>query len=94
LKVLNPLVRSEPSRIKNYRIILWTCTRKYSQPHQIAPTFILQKKQSLFEYVNLNRKRLTDNTSNLASVLASDPAYNICTVLTFVQEILAGMTLV
>lgn len=58
-------------------------------PNLINSTdFYTSKKQSLFEYVNLNRKRLTDSTNNLVSVLSSDPAYNICVTLTFVQEIL------
>lgn len=54
----------------------------------ISTNFYTSKKQSLFEYVSLNRKRLTDSTNNLVSVLSSDPAYNICVTLTFVQEIL------
>ncbi len=45
------------------------------------------KKQSLFDYISANRKRLTDSTTNLVSVLATDPAYNICSSLTFVHEI-------
>ena len=53
-----------------------------------SPNFYTSKKLSLFEYVNMNRKRLTDSTSNLVSVLSSDPAYNICVSLTFVKEIL------
>jgi len=58
-------------------------------PNLINSTnFYTSKKQSLFEYVNLNRKRLTDGSTNLVSVLSSDPAYNICVTLTFVQEIL------
>jgi hypothetical protein len=58
-------------------------------PNLINSTnFYTSRKLSLFEYVNMNRKRLTDSTSNLVSVLSSDPAYNICRALTFVQEIL------
>jgi hypothetical protein len=58
-------------------------------PNLINSTnFYTSKKQSLFEYVNLNRKRLTDSTTNLATILSSDPAYNLCLSLTFVQEIL------
>jgi len=58
-------------------------------PNLINSTnFYTSKKQGLFEYVNLNRKRLTDSTTNLVSVLSSDAAYNICVTLTFVQEIL------
>ena len=57
-------------------------------PNLINSTnFYTSKKQSLFEYVHMNRKRLTDTTSNLVSVLSSDPAYNICVSLRFVQEI-------
>ena len=36
----------------------------------------------------MNRKRFTDTTNNLVSVLSTDPAYNICMSLTFVKEIL------
>jgi hypothetical protein len=58
-------------------------------PNLINSTnFYTTKKQSLFEFVNLNKKRLTDSTNNLVSVLSSDPAYNICITLTFVQEII------
>jgi len=59
-------------------------------PNLINSTnFYTSKKLSLFEYVNMNRKRLTDTTSNLVSVLSSDPAYYICVSLGFVQEILS-----
>src|SRR4029079_10439019 len=34
------------------------------------------KKQRLFEYLEANRKRTTDSTTNLVGVLASDPAFN------------------
>jgi hypothetical protein len=58
-------------------------------PNLINSTnFYTSKKISLFEYVNMNGKRLTDSTSNLVSVLSTDPAYNICVSLGFVQEIL------
>jgi hypothetical protein len=58
-------------------------------PNLINSTnFYTSKKQSLFEYVALNRKRLTDSTTNLATLLSSDPAYNFCVPLTFVGEIL------
>src|SRR6187402_1038609 len=58
-------------------------------PNLINSTnFYTSKKQSLFEYVNMNRKRFTDTTNNLVSVLSTDPAYNICMSLTFVKEIL------
>jgi hypothetical protein len=46
------------------------------------------KKQQLFEYINMNRKRLTDSTSNQLAVLASDPSLNICRGLVYVGEIL------
>lgn len=54
-----------------------------------STNFYTSKKQMLFEYVHMNQKRLTDTMSNLVSVLSSDPAYNICTTLTFVQEIIS-----
>lgn len=46
------------------------------------------KKQKLFEYIESNMKRTTDTTSDLFTVLASDPAYNICNSLTYVKEII------
>jgi len=59
-------------------------------PNLINSTnFYTAKKQRLFEYIYINRKRLTDSTSNLVSVLATDPAYNISVSLTFVKEILS-----
>jgi hypothetical protein len=58
-------------------------------PSLIANTnFYTSKKQILFEYVYQNRKRLTDSTTNLVSVLSTDQAFNISTSLNFVQEIL------
>ena len=58
-------------------------------PNLINSTnFYTSKKLGLFEYVNMNRERLTDTTNNLASVLSSETAYNICVSLGFVQEIL------
>ena len=58
-------------------------------PNLINSTdFYTLKKQNLFQYVALNQKRLTDTTSTLVEVLSTDQAYNICTSLTFVQEIL------
>ena len=47
------------------------------------------KKQRLFEYLEANRKRITDSTTNLVGLLASDPAFNICRSLTFVSQILS-----
>ena len=58
-------------------------------PNLINSTnFYTSKKQQLFDYVAINRKRLTDSTTNLSSVLSSDQAYNMCVSLTFVQEII------
>ena len=58
-------------------------------PNLINSTnFYTSKKQNLFQYVALNRKRVTDSTTNLVSVLSTDEAYNMCVSLTFVQEIL------
>ena len=54
-----------------------------------STNFYTAKKQSLFDYVAANRKRLTDTTTNLVSVLSTDHAYNICSSLTFVREILS-----
>jgi len=57
-------------------------------PNLLGSTnFYTAKKQKLFDYVAENRKRLTDSTNNLLAVLASEQAYNICSSLTFVQEI-------
>ena len=53
-----------------------------------STNFYTSKKEILFGYIHMNRKRLTDTTSNLVAVLSTDPAYNICLSLRFVQEIL------
>lgn len=45
------------------------------------------KKQRLFDHIDANRKRLTDSTTNLLTAMASDPSYNICLSLTFINEI-------
>jgi hypothetical protein len=47
------------------------------------------RKQKLFEFIAANRKRTTDTTTNLTRVLETDEAFNICTSLTYVDEILA-----
>jgi hypothetical protein len=58
-------------------------------PNLINSTnFYTLKKQRLFDFVAVNRKRLTDSTDNLVTVLSTDQAYNICQTLTFVDEIL------
>lgn len=58
-------------------------------PNLINSTnFYTLKKQRLFDFVAVNRKRLTDRTDNLATILSTDQAYNICQTLTFVDEIL------
>ena len=58
-------------------------------PNLINSTnFYTSKKQGLFEFVAANKKRLTDSTDNLVTILSSDQAYNICQTLTFVDEIL------
>ena len=58
-------------------------------PNLINSTnYYTSKKQSLFEYVALNRKRVTDSTTNLATIFSLDPAYNFCVPLTFVGEII------
>ena len=46
------------------------------------------KKEKLFDFIDSNRKRTSDSTSDLFSVLASDRAFNICNSLTFVKQIL------
>jgi hypothetical protein len=45
------------------------------------------KKQRLFEYVAANIKRMSDSTTNLLAVLATDQSYAICITLTSVKEI-------
>jgi len=54
-----------------------------------STNFYTSKKQRLFDYISVNRKRLTDSTNNLSEVLATEQAYNISQTLTFVNEILA-----
>jgi hypothetical protein len=45
------------------------------------------RKEKLFDYIESNTKRTSDTTTDLLSVLASDPAHNICNSLTFVKQI-------
>lgn len=45
------------------------------------------RKQQLLEYLAINVKRITDNSTNLLTVLASDPVYNLSNTLTFIGEI-------
>jgi hypothetical protein len=45
-------------------------------------------KRKLFDYINENRKRLTDSTTNISSVLAQDEAQNICSSLGSPKQIL------
>jgi hypothetical protein len=47
------------------------------------------KKQRLFDYLDFAQKRITDSTTNLSTVLASDQAFNICFNLRYVDEITA-----
>jgi len=54
----------------------------------VSTNYYTARKQSLFEYIDVNVKRTTDSTNNLVTVLASDPALNICRSLTFVKQIL------
>ena len=54
----------------------------------VSTNMYTAKKKDLFDYVNANNKRLTDSTTNLISVLATDQAFNICANLVFVDEIL------
>jgi len=46
-------------------------------------------KKKFFDYVILNRKRLTDSTSNITSILAKDEAQNISIVLSHPNEVLS-----
>jgi len=58
-------------------------------PNLISSTnYYTLKKQKLFDYVSANRRRITDTTNNIISVLSTEEAYNICFSLTFVDEIL------
>jgi len=58
-------------------------------PNLISSTnYYTLKKQKLFDYVSVNRRRITDTTNNIISVLSTEEAYNICFSLTFVDEIL------
>ena len=55
----------------------------------LSTNFYTSKKQNLFDYVAMNRKRTSDSTTNLIKVLETDPAYNFCSTLTFTEEIIA-----
>jgi hypothetical protein len=45
-------------------------------------------KKKFFDYVSGNRKRLTDSTNNLSTILTQDEAQNICIVLSSPQQVL------
>ena|SRR5579862_1902662 len=47
----------------------------------------VQRKQSLFGYLNKSIKRNADGSTNILSVLSSDEAINICNKLTYTDEI-------
>jgi len=47
----------------------------------------VSRKGNLFEYIQENNKRLTDSTSNIAEILNTEQAHNICGLLTFTDEI-------
>jgi len=49
----------------------------------------IANKKKFFDYVMQNRKRITDSTSNIASVLAKDEAQNISIVLSHPNEVLS-----
>jgi len=58
-------------------------------PSLMASTsFYTGKKQKLFDYIAATRKRISDSTTNLATVLTSDQSFNICLTLTSVKEII------
>ena len=58
-------------------------------PVLLASTnYYIFKKQRLFDYIAVNRKRVSDTTTNQLAILASDQAFNICLTLTSVSEIL------
>jgi hypothetical protein len=46
------------------------------------------RKLKLFDYIAANGKRISDTTNNLLTLLTSEQGYNLCSGLTFVQEIL------
>jgi len=55
----------------------------------ISTNAYTSRKEKLFDYIESNGKRTSDTTTDLVSVLASDPAYSICNSLTFVKQILS-----
>lgn len=58
-------------------------------PNVIASTnFYTLKKQKLFDYIAIHSERVTDTSTNMIAVLASDQSFNICITLTSVREIL------
>jgi len=58
-------------------------------PNLIASTnSYTSKKQKLFDYFASNRKRVTDSTSNLRTIMASDQSFYMCFNLISVEEIL------
>jgi hypothetical protein len=45
-------------------------------------------KRKLFDYIDKNRKRLTDSTYNIATILAQDEAQNICIKLSSPKQVI------
>ena len=48
----------------------------------------LRSKADLNQFIQKNRKRITDSTTNLSGILIEDEAQNICSTLTYVHEIM------
>lgn len=54
----------------------------------IATNGYIATKQSLVQYINKNKVRLTDTSTNLNIILSMDEAQNICSSLSFTQEVI------
>jgi hypothetical protein len=48
----------------------------------------ISSKRNFFDYINKNRKRLTDSTYNTSTILAEDEAQNICATLSSPGQVL------
>ena len=83
----HPIIRSaEACYLSSSRAV--ALAKKYNTRLHILHLSTAKEMELFRNDIPLNKKRITDTTNNLVSVLSSDQAFNICTTLTFVQEII------
>lgn len=81
LKALNLPAKSEPLKTSYYNDAIMDLYQENIPSLLSATDNFSMNKQRLFDYVEKNQIRLTDSTTNLYKILASDESQNICTKL-------------